>query len=179
MLLEHPIPWHWRHAGEHTRLCLRQLHLTTCHHHHRRRAVASDDTEELVWCWRKECHNRDDVLVLCHPPPICLLHIAPNQPLLYLQVYSYIVVSRCCRGRGQSLRTDMHLLSSYFVAKLCIAQTIKIVSFLPIIQTHWCRFSCVYDVVNCCVLLAELFSLISEQRTGGESLQRQSFSETV
>ena len=31
-------------------------------------------------------------------------------------------------GRGQNLRTDMHLVSSYFVAKLCIPQTIKIVS---------------------------------------------------
>ena len=58
-------------------------------------AVASGDTEQLVWCWRKVRHNRDDVLVLCHPPPI--LHIADNQPLLYPQVYSHIVVSRCCR----------------------------------------------------------------------------------
>ena len=64
-------------------------------------AVASDDTEQLVWCWRKVCHNRDEVLVLCHPPPICLLHIADNQPLLYLHVYSHIVVSRCCIGGGK------------------------------------------------------------------------------
>ena len=68
-------------------------------------AVASDDTEQLVWCWRKVRHNRDEVLVLCHPPPICLLHIADTQPLMYLQVYSHVVVSRCCRGRGHSLRT--------------------------------------------------------------------------
>ena len=27
MLLEHPIPRHWPHVGEHSRLCLRQLHL--------------------------------------------------------------------------------------------------------------------------------------------------------
>ena len=47
--------------------------------------VASDDTEQLVWCWRKVRHNRDEVLVLCHPPPICLLHIADTQPLLCLR----------------------------------------------------------------------------------------------
>ena len=89
--------------------------------------------------------------------PICLLHIAPNQSLLYLQVYSYIVVYRCCRSRGQSLRTDMHLVSSYFVAKLCIPETIKIVSFLPTIQTHKCRFSVTSSTVasflqNCSAL---------------------------
>ena len=86
-------------------------------------AVASDDMERLVWCWRKVRHNRDEVLVLCHPPPISLLHIADTQPLLYLQVYSPAVVSHCCRGRSQSLRTDMHLVSSYCVAKRCIPQT--------------------------------------------------------
>ena len=140
-------------------------------------AVASDDTDQLVWCWRKVRHNRDEVLVLCHPPPICLLHIADTQPLMYLQVYSHAVVSRSVLQRSGAQSDD--LVSSYFVAKLCIPLTINIVSFLPSIQTHWCRFSCVYDVVNCCVLLEELFSIISEQRTWGESLQRQSFSETI
>ena len=46
------------------------------------RAVASDDTEQLVWCWREVRHNRDEVIVLCRPPAISLIHIADNQPLL-------------------------------------------------------------------------------------------------
>ena len=95
-------------------------------------AVASDDTEQLVWCWRKERHNRDDVLVLCHPAPISLLHIADNQPLLYLQVYSHIAVSRCCRGRGQSLRTDQHLVSSYFVANFAYLRPTRLSPSFPL-----------------------------------------------
>ena len=45
---------------------------------------------------------------------------------------SHTVVSRCCRGRGQSLRTDMHIASRFFVAKRRIPQTIKIVPSFPL-----------------------------------------------
>ena len=93
-------------------------------------AVASGDTGQLVWCWRKERQNRDDVLVLCHPPQSVSFILQTTNHCCtcrYTRIVWYIAAAE---GRGQSLRTDMHLVSSYFVAKLYIPQTIKIVSFL-------------------------------------------------
>ena len=69
----------------------------------------------------------------------------------------------CCgisllQRSGHSLRTDTHLVSSYFVAKLCIHRIIKIVSFLPTIQTHTSAASPASmssSTVGCCILLVE------------------------
>ena len=73
-------------------------------------AVACDDTEQLFWCWSVITGT---LSVLCYPPPICLLHIADTQPLLYLQ-YSRMLwyVAAAEVGRKVSGRIATLLVAS-------------------------------------------------------------------
>ena len=66
-----------------------------------------------------------------HPQSVSFILQTTNHccACMYTRILWYLAVAE---GRGQSLRTDMHLVSSYSVAKLCIPQTIKIVYYLPI-----------------------------------------------
>ncbi len=145
LLLQHPTPRHWPYAGEHSKLCLRQLHLavlqSVVHLHLMMRSRSSGaGGRSVITGSRFPSFSIHSTLSLSDSR--CPPSVVPAG------------IRACCDTLPPQKSGAMFACSvgCNLAAKL---QGIQIVAVLPVISTNECCISCSYHVIYRCILLAE------------------------